>query len=189
MIKNLSVVIVCRSLQIRVIDTLISKNGDISAAKNVLRSICMDETDACAAFDILGYRALRLIENRGRWTLRDLVQLLRTRGIKLRNHGSPAALLDRYGQWVSSTHNDYAIIGAGPRIPIEYLIPMKLEHREFELAETADALSALQRYQKTHERKHRGDTFDSLWTARFKRQAVVVAGPGLGKSTLLRALA
>ncbi|MBP1122055.1 hypothetical protein [Pseudomonas sp. PvP028] len=187
--NNLSVEIVCRSLQIRVIDTLISKNGDISAAKNVLRLICVDETDACAAFDILGYRALRLIENRGRWTLRDLVQLLRTRGIKLRNDGSPAALLDRYGQWVSNTHNDYAIIGAGPRIPIEYLLPMKLEHREFELAETADALSALQRYQKIHEREHRGDTFDSLWTARFRRKAVVVAGPGLGKSTMLRALA
>lgn len=180
---------VCRHLRIRVIDTLLSNNRDINAAKEILASICEQESDAAAAFDILSHRALGLIENRGRWTLQGILRLLKTRGIKLRNDGSPAALLDRYGQWVSNTHNDYAIIGAGPRIPIEYLLPMKLEHREFELAETADALSALQRYQKIHEREHRGDTFDSLWTARFRRKAVVVAGPGLGKSTMLRALA
>lgn len=187
--NNLSVEVVCRSLQIRVIDTLISKNGDINAAKNVLRSICVDETDASAAFDILGFRALRLIENRGRWTLRDLVQLLRTRGIKLRDHGSPAAILDSFAQWVCGNHKDFAILGVPNRISIAHLLPMKLEHRQFEQEDAIDAMSALARYQKIRIREGIGNGFDSIWTARFKRHAVVVSGPGLGKSTLLRQLA
>jgi hypothetical protein len=180
---------VCRSLRIRVIDTLISKNGDINAAKNVLRSICEHEASAATAFDILSHRALRLIENRGRWTLRDLVRLLKTRGIKLLNDGSPGALLDRYAQWVCDTHDDYAILGAPRRIPIDHLLPMRLEHRKFEQEEAADALSALERYQKIRLRETLGNGFDSVWTARFRKKAVVVAGPGLGKSTLLRELA
>lgn len=187
--ENLCSVEVCRNLRIRVIDTLISNNRDINAARDICRTICGQEADASAAFDILGHRALLLIENRGRWTLRDLVRLLKSRGIKLGGDGSPAALLDRYSQWICDTHNDFTIIGSARRIPIQHLLPMKLEHREFEQPEAADAFSALERYQKVHQRETIGNTFDSLWTARFKRQAVVVAGPGLGKSTLLRALA
>lgn len=187
--NNLSVEVVCRSLQIRVIDTLISKNGDINAAKNVLRSILENEAYAEAAFDILGFWGLRLIQNRGRWTLRGLVQLLRTRGIRLRDHGSPAAMLDRFAYWVCDNHKNFAILGIPNRIPIEHLLPMKLEHRQFEQEEAVDAMSALERYQKIRIRETLGSSFDSKWTARFRKLAVVVAGPGLGKSTLLRELA
>lgn len=188
-VEGISVESVCRYLRIRVIDTLISNNRDTNAAKGILREICEREADASAALDILSHRALRLIENRGRWTLHDLVRLLKTRGIKLRNDGSPAALLNRYARWVCDTHNDYAILGASHRIPIEHLLPMKLEPREFEQEEAADASSALERYQQIRPRPQIGKAFDSVWTARFRRWAVVVAGPGLGKSTLLRELA
>lgn len=44
---------VCRHLRIRVIDTLLSNNRDINAAKEILASICEQESDAPAAFDIL----------------------------------------------------------------------------------------------------------------------------------------
>lgn len=180
---------VCRSLRIRVIDTLLSNDRDIIAAKDVLREVCAHEEDASAAFDVLSHRAMRLIENRGRWTLHELVRLLKTRGIKLRNDSSPAALLSRYAQWVCDTHNDFAIVGAPRRIPIEHLLPMQLEHRAFELDEAADALAALERYQTVSTRQAAGDVFDSLWTGRFRKRAVVVAGPGLGKSTMLKELA
>ncbi|MEE4675479.1 hypothetical protein V2K57_12520 [Pseudomonas alliivorans] len=186
---GLSVSLVCRALRIRVIDTLIAKNGDINAAKNSLRLICHDENDGAAAFDILGFRALRLIENRGRWTLRDLVQLLRTRGIKLRDHSGPAALLDRFSRWVSDSHKNFSIPGVPKKISIEHLLPMKLEARPFEQEAVIDAQSALERYQKVRVRQRSFESFDAKWTGRFKPRAVVVAGPGLGKSTLLRELA
>lgn len=95
---------VCRHLRIRVIDTLLSNNRDINAAKEILASICEQESDAAAAFDILSHRALGLIENRGRWTLQGILRLLKTRGIKLRNDGSPAALLEPTGDLSAAFH-------------------------------------------------------------------------------------
>ncbi|NIF28888.1 hypothetical protein F3J44_21220 [Pantoea sp. Tr-811] len=180
---------ICSSLRIREVETLIANNRDVNVAMSVLREVCEDEAGASSAFDILGYRALRLIENRGRWALRDLVLLLRSKGIQLRNDGSPAALLNRHAKWVCSTHNDYVIIGVTQRLSIEHLLPMQLEHRPFEVEEAADALAALERYQSIPSRPFGSNVFDSIWTARFKKLAVVVAGPGLGKSTMLRELA
>lgn len=95
---------VCRHLRTRVIDTLLSNNRDINAAKEILASICEQESDAAAAFDILSHRALGLIENRGRWTLQGILRLLKTRGIKLRNDGSPAALLEPTGDLSAAFH-------------------------------------------------------------------------------------
>lgn len=179
----------CHSLRIRVIDTLIAKNGDINAAKSVLRDVCVYEADASAAWDTLCHSALRLIENRGRWALRDLVRLLRSRAIKLRDDSIPAGLLDRFSQWVCDTHNDFAITGVVQRIPIDHLLPMQLEHRPFQQVEAVDLPSALERYQRIPYRHSITKVFDSVWTARFKTRAVVIAGPGLGKSTMLRELA
>lgn len=180
---------ICCSLRIRVVETLIAMDRDINGARDALRGVCEREQDASSAFDTLGHRALRLIENRGRWTLRDLVLLLNSRGIRLRCDGSPAALLDHHAKWVRSINSDYVIIGANERIPIEHLLPMQLEHRPFAPDEAVDVLSALERYQTIPKRPDRSKTFDSVWTARFKRKAVVGAGPGLGKSTMLRELA
>lgn len=180
---------VCRSIRIREIETLIAMDRDINGARDALRGVCEREQDASSAFDTLAHRALRLIENRGRWTLRDLVLLLKSRGLKLRSDGSPAALLDQHANWVKRINSDYVIIGENERIPIKHLLPMQLEQRPFAPDEAADAFSALERYQTIPQRPERSKTFDSVWTARFKRKAVVVAGPGLGKSTMLRELA
>ncbi|WP_434120377.1 NACHT domain-containing protein [Pseudomonas fortuita] len=187
--EGITAEIVCSAIRIREIDTLMAKSRDITFAKSILREICEREADAASAFDILGYRALRLIENRGRWTLRDLVLLLKSRGIKIRNDGSPAALLDRHADWVCSTHNDFVITGAVQRIPIEHLLPMQLQHRAFAPSEAVDASSAFERYRNIPSRVRGGNIFDSTWTGRFRKLAVVVAGPGLGKSTMLRELA
>lgn len=180
---------VCRCLRIRSIDTLISDNRDINAAKSGLRNVCEREEDTPSAWDALYNNAARLIENRGRWTLRDLVRLLKSRDIPIRNDDLPASLLNRHAQWVCSANKDFSIPGIKPNIGIEHLLPMHLVSEAFEQINEEDVSSALARYQTIPEHPSLSKRFDSVWTARFKTRAVVVAGPGLGKSTMLKELA
>ncbi len=180
---------VCRCMRIRVIHALSAEDTNISAAKEVLRYVCARENDVDAAWNSLYRQAVLLIEKRGRWTLQDLVRLLRSTNIAIREDDFPASVLDRQTKWVVDTNGHFSITGVRRKIPLLYLLPMHLERMEFKRSESNDALSALERYHKSTERKPYSEVFDSIWTARFKTLAVVIAGPGLGKSTMIKELA
>ena len=180
---------VCRCMRIRVIHGLSAEDADANAAKEILRHVCAREDDVEAAWNTLCRHAVLLIEKRGRWTLQDLVRLLRSTNIAIRNDNFPASLLDRHTAWVSKINEHFAITGIRRRIPLMDLLPMQLESMAFKQSESSDASAALERYHKSAEHKRFSDVFDSIWTARFKTRAVVVAGPGLGKSTMLKELA
>lgn len=186
---NLPVDEVCRCLRIKVIHADPADDSDINAAIEVLRSICARENDAHVAWNTLCQQAVTLIEKRGRWTLRDLVRLLRSTNIAIRGDDFPASVLDRQTSWVSASNDHFSIAGIRCKLPLEHLLPMQLERMEFKRSESNDALSALEHYHKSNERKPYGEVLDSIWTARFKTKAVVVAGPGLGKSTMIKELA
>ena len=180
---------VCRCMRIRVIHALPADNTSIIAAKDVLRYVCAREEDVDAAWNTLCRHAMSLIENRGRWTLQDLVRLLRSTNIAIREDDFPASVLDRHTKWVSDTNAFFSITGTRGNIPIKHLLPMHLEKKEFERAKASDASSALERYHKYFERQSYGEVFDSIWAARFRTLVVVEAGPGLGKSTMIKELA
>ncbi|PHV39195.1 restriction endonuclease [Janthinobacterium sp. BJB304] len=98
-------------------------------------------------------------------------------------------LLEQYRKWVIDANDHFFVPGIKRKIPLAHLLPMSLQPRELETDTIEDAATALERYHKGIKRPiYRGE-FDAIWTARFKRLAVVVAGPGLGKSTLIRQLA
>ena len=87
---------VCRCMRIRVIHALSAEDTNISAAKEVLRYVCARENDVDAAWNSLYRQAVLLIEKRGRWTLQDLVRLLRSTNIAIREDDFPASVLDRH---------------------------------------------------------------------------------------------
>lgn len=186
---NIPAQTVCRCMRIRVIHALSAEETSISAAKDILRRVCARDEDADAAWNCLYRQAVLLIEERGRWTLPDLIRLLGSSNIAVRENDLPASVMDRYSRWVIDTNSHFSITGINRKIPNAHLLPMHLEKRTPTEFSSEDASSALERYHKGPERKSSMKEFDSIGTARFKHLAVVVAGPGLGKSTMLKELA
>ncbi|NIE66846.1 hypothetical protein [Burkholderia sp. Ax-1719] len=180
---------VCRCMRIKVIHALSEEDTGIRAAKEILRHVCARDEDADAAWNCLYLHAVHLIADRGRWTLPDLVRLLSSSNIAIRANDFPASVFDRYSRWMIETNSHFSVTGIKRKIPLVHLLPMRLGPRRFEDPALGDAALALDRYHKGTERKAIGEEFDSVWTARFKMLAVVVAGPGLGKSTMIKELA
>ena len=98
-------------------------------------------------------------------------------------------LFEHYRKWIIDTNDHFFVPGIKRKISLAHLLPMSLKPRQLETDTTEDAATALERYHKGVQRQIYRDEFDAIWTARFKKIAVVVAGPGLGKSTLIRQLA
>jgi hypothetical protein len=188
-LANIPVQTVCRCIRIRVVYALSPADSDVGAAKEVLRYICAREGDVDAAWGRLYGKAVLEIANRGRWTLHELIRLLNGSNIAIREEEFPASLIDRYCRWVSDVNGHFSITGIKRKIPLSHLLPMQMEETESERSSSGDAASALERYHKRVERSRFDKELDATWTARFKRRAVIVAGPGLGKSTLIKELA
>jgi hypothetical protein len=186
---NIPVAEVCRRIRIRVLHTDSAADPDVHAAQEMLRSICVRESDALQAWNALCHHAVTLIEKRGRWALRDLVLLLRSIDIDLRVDDSPASVLDRQSKWIVKTNGHFSITGARCKLPLVHLLPMQLERIKFKRSEPTDASTALERYRKSTERDRYGEVLDSIWIARFRTLVVVEAGPGLGKTTMITELA
>ncbi|MGG1947989.1 hypothetical protein AB1286_24835 [Trinickia sp. NRRL B-1857] len=186
---NIPAQTVCRCMRIRVIYALSPADPDIGAAKEVLRSICARNDDIDEAWNGLYYKAVLAIANRGRWTLYELIRLLKGSNIAIREDEFPASVIDRYSRWVRDAHAHFSITGIKRKIPLSHLLPMQLEETASHGTSAGDAALALERYHKREERARFDRALDAAWTARFKRLAVVVAGPGLGKSTLIKELA
>lgn len=180
---------VCRCMRIKVIHTHTAQSTCVSVAKEMLSHICARSEDVNSAWSCLFQQAVILIANRGRWTLHDLVLLLKSSNIAIRVDNFPASVLDRYTKWIIDINGYFFITGIKRKIPLKHLLPMRLEKTEIEPPPSNDASLALERYHKNTEHSPWGDKFDSIWTARFKTQVVVVAGPGLGKSTMIKQLA
>jgi hypothetical protein len=182
---------VCRRLRIRVVHGIDADGVEIRAAQDVLRQVCANEGDAEAAWDAIYRDAIAIIERRGRWRLIQLVRLLAAKRIDIQDAEFPAAVTGKLAAWTVETNDSFSIAGVPKRLGIEALLRFRTVKTSFQKREGEDAQAALKRYHSSGERRPQADEllFDAEWTARFYWNTVVVAGPGLGKSTLMTKLA
>lgn len=180
----------CQRVGIRVIHALKADDADIRSAKESLRWVCADETQADAAWNALYRDAVALIERRGRWAMDHLLRLFQREGITIRDADFPAAIALKLATWVCSAHDSFTLPALRTRLPLSALLEMRTVGTAIDQPDAEDAASALARYHDATGAVDR-DTpiFDAEWTGRFRHRAVVVAGPGLGKSTLMTLLA
>ncbi|AQU82828.1 hypothetical protein BV504_09560 [Halomonas sp. 'Soap Lake  len=180
----------CQRVNIRVVHALSAENADIMAAIEALRWVCADESRAGAAWSALYRDAVALIEHRGRWAMTHLVGLLQRESIEIRDADFPAAISMKLADWVFSTRDCFTLPTARKRLPLSTLLEMRVVGTAIEQPNTEDAAEALARYHDAVGALERdAPIFDAEWTGRFRHRAVVVAGPGLGKSTLMTLLA
>ena len=180
----------CQRVAIRVVHALKADDADIRAAKESLRWVCADEAQADAAWNALYRDAVALIEHRGRWTMAYLLRLLQREGIAIRDADFPAAIAKKLADWVRSTHDRFTLPATRKPLPLSALLEMRAVGTVIEQPDAEDAAAALARYHDAAGALDRdAPIYDAEWTGRFRRHAVVVAGPGLGKSTLMTLLA
>lgn len=180
---------ICGCIRIQVIHALSSENIQINAVKEMLRFVCDDAGQAEAAWDALYKRAVNLIEIRGRWTLKDLLKIFTSLNIPIRSGQFPASRLEQLNRWTMSANASFTITGTQRSIGIEHLLPMQLEKIPFESDSFEDITSALSHYHKKAEHDSFSLELQAIWAARFIPHVVVVAGPGIGKSTMIKQLA
>ena len=187
--NNLSFEKACCGLRIKVIHALDFDDISILVAKQMLSNICINLRDVDIIWNKIYLKAKHLMEIRGRWTLRTLIKLVQSLNIQLREESSFAADFLRYVYWVSNTNTYYSIIGFNGQIDIADLLNMKVEKSTTDAQPITDPKTALANYYRKDESSRFVNHLDGCWIARFKKQVAIVAGPGLGKTTLIKLLA
>ena len=167
----------------------------VRLAELQLRPLLKDPDSAPSAWAALAADGLRLIEYRGRRTLESTLRVFTARGIELGSDASataPAALLTHLCDWTASTNANYSIIGHAAPIPIDTgWIPQYGRVLGDQAGAPHSFVEALHRYRanlrdetEPNPKRSHGSTI-----GRFIWPCVVLAGPGMGKTTLLTKLA
>lgn len=179
----------CARIRIQTLNLLESQGADRRNAVDTLRSICADPDRAEDALNQMYRDAVALMRSRGRWTIASVITLLRAQGIALRDDDSPAGTATKLAQWTQTTRGSFCLPVATSTLPIDAMLPAKLVAIPRTGPQDPDASAALERYHSRKGETLDNNVFDGEWTGRFLRLNVVVAGPGLGKSTLTTRIA
>ena len=174
----------CARIRIQTLNLLPSQGADRRTAVDALRSICADPDRAEDALNLMYRDAIALMRSRGRWTLETIVRLLRSQGIALLEDRSPAGTLTKLAKWAETTRGRFSLPAAKDTIPIRAMLPPKLVAIPRSGPQDSDASAALERYHSRAVDSLDNNIFNGEWVGRFIGLNVIVAGPGMGKSTL-----
>jgi hypothetical protein len=185
---------VCKKIRIVVSNALISDRSHIELAKTKLATICSTSEETENAWSSLYEDATRIIELRGRRDCSDLLQILTSNSINLSNHisnRSPITFVNKVLAWSKSAYSQFSIFGIDqPLLIDDSWIPIKTIVQENSAEEVEDIEGALNSYHEWEKKASSRDAVDVNPTTigLYFRRCVVVAGPGMGKTTLLKKL-
>jgi len=184
---------VSKRFRIITLSCLINDSDAIRAAKAWLGSICESADGADRAWNALYLDGARLIEFSGKRAADSVVQVLRSEGVALKTDGkSPSLLLDSLCQWAVRTTSSFSIPGISQPLPIdEAWIGLDALVLSEESKTPISLTEALEHYHSRSqgERRRDGNIVKGETLGRFVRRGVLIGGPGMGKSTLLKKLA
>jgi hypothetical protein len=187
--SSLDATFVCRHLRIVVISAIDGNREAELAASERLSRIVHDPRTAWSV--LVGY-GRRLIRRRERSTPEDIYRALSLANVKLKTTDveTRVQLVAATREWLHRTYANMTVIGVHSEVPFEKCW-IELDARMMDDASTdqEDLDKALRRYHEYGNGRRNGPSFDSPTIARFIRKCVVVGGPGMGKSTLLKKLA
>jgi len=185
---------ICKRIRIVVSNALISDSSSIELAKAKLNTICLSNEDIENAWSYLYEDATRIIELRGRRDCANLLQILTSNRVSLSNHissRSPILFISKFLTWSKTAYRQFSIFGIDQPLSIDdSWIPIKTIVQEKNPAEIEDIEGALNSYHEWEKKQSSRDSIDINPTTigMFFRLCVIVAGPGMGKTTLLKKL-
>lgn len=184
----------CARMRIQTIPALEADQAAIQAARAELAHVCATDADINAAWKAIYVDALALIEQRGRRDVASFLRLLNAEGIAVAAtaNASPIQLLSKLSHWTLATHATFTIFGVDmPLKTDEDWIPLSAVVRNDKANENISLEEALRRYQEWETRSAPRDArfVNPETLGRFVTRTVLVAGPGMGKTTLLKRIA
>lgn len=173
--------------------TVPAVGGNREAEINAVEKLARITLDAERAWRALVTYARRMIEIRGRATGSSLLHELDLREVTVKTDTieTLVQLQATLRGWIEKTYSEITILGVSRPVSLRLCwIPLKATILS-EVHPAAEQLEmALSQY---HEyaagKKHRDNEVDAITFGRYVRRAVVLGGPGIGKSTLLKRLA
>jgi hypothetical protein len=191
---DISPAMACARLRIQTVPALAADQAAIQAARAELAHVCAADSDIGAAWKAIYADASALIEQRGRRDVASLLRLLNAEGISVAAtaNASPIQLLSKLSHWTLATHATFTIFGVDtPLKTDEHWIPLSAIVREDKANENTSLEEALRRYQEWETRSVPRDarSVNPETLGRFVTRTVLVAGPGMGKTTLLKRVA
>ena len=187
---GLDPLVVCSRLRVQVVHGLAADDADRRLAKALLGAICDNYAEENQAWQVLYEDAVTMMEQRGRADMPRLIRLLTSNCIAIGDNDDAAGIASRVARWVLETRNGFTLSATRKRLPLSALLDIRMVKIPFELPPAESARRALARYHDGSLGGSRSDKeYDAEWAGRFRRRAVIQAGPGLGKSTLATKLA
>jgi hypothetical protein len=184
---------ICSRLRIITVHALDGDTASINTAQSELGHLCVDHSQIVPAWDCLYRDASKVIGLRAARSASDILQILKSSRIQISANAinSPAALINQLTDWVSGTNCNFPILGTQRPLSIDNAwIPITVRVREEVELVPEGMAAALEEY---HAWNRRGDRdqkeIEAATLGQFYRHAVIVAGPGMGKSTLITKLA
>ena len=181
---------VCTRLRIVTISAVDgNKEAEATAAERLARIV---QTPG-EAWRVLVEHGRRLIRRRERSRPEDIYRTLSLANIALKTTevDTRVQLSAAIRQWLHCTYASMTILGVHSKVSFDACW-LELDARAMDnvLPEQEALDEALRRYHEyAHGHRSGGQSFHSKSIARFVKKCVVVGGPGMGKSTLLKKLA
>lgn len=180
---------ICKRLRIVVVHGLDNDLASISAAKAHLCSLVSERETVNAAWNCLYRHAHAIVERRGRWEASAILGMFEADRIDISGSDSPGAVLSKLTRWIIDTNQNFSILGVKKSLSISQAwLPLKILVCDFDRTPESDAAKVMAHYHTfgdTHPANADAKISDAEWIGRFYRRAVLIGGPGLGKSTLL----
>ncbi|WP_429216536.1 NACHT domain-containing protein [Aeromonas veronii] len=187
---SLDVTLVCARLRIVVVSAV---DGYREAEMTAMARLGRIVQDQRAAWAVLVEYGRRLIRRRERSTPENICQTLALANIalKITEADTQIQLSTAIRQWLHRTYACMTILGGHSNVPFDACwLELGAQAMDDALTEQEDLDKALRRYHAySHGSNNGSPSFHSRSIARFVRKCVVVGGPGMGKSTLLKKLA
>ncbi|EIX9508737.1 TPA: NACHT domain-containing protein [Klebsiella pneumoniae] len=181
---------VCRSLRIVTVDAV---DGNDSAEVNAISLLGRLFNEPRRAWSVLVERARKLIRIRGRATVTSLLHDFRNVGIGIKMDTTESGIQLRAAvcDWLEKSYSQFTIPGQAKPVSLQKCwIPLKASVIK-DLEQFPDDLSkALNSYHQ-YSAKRRSDInkFDAHTLGRYVTRGIIIGGPGIGKSLLLRRIA
>jgi len=191
---------VCSKLRIQTVPALKADQASIQAAQALLETITADKRDVSRLWDLLYKDASELIERRGQRDTGSLIKCIRAASIEMRGDPdrSRALMLDKISRWNYKSHAHFSVLGLSHKFDIDKdwieLSAVVSFYADANAGETPDfgqALADYHNWRRTGSGKpkpgsdRRPRSVDPETFGRFVKRGVVLAGPGIGKTTLL----
>lgn len=185
---------VCARLRIHVVHASDVDPISVMMTRARLTNIFARASDADSVWFRLLQDAHAITERRGRWEQAGLAQMLMGMGVQASAAATPASVASRVSCWVANSNQHFSLLGVKNSLSIDRAwLPLKAGVAEPGEPEPTDPAAALARYHSGSSAPrsdwNKQKTLEAEWIGRFYTRAVVIGGPGMGKSTLMTRLA